>query len=236
MPIPTIYYRAIGTPEDFNRVMLSNGVVAREHGVSSWDHLRMIFRVSITPDGGVATNIDDWPHFVWGFCHGQDYLPLEDTVDNFAGWWTNDQNAERWASTPYSYNFDPVNAVTMVGAMPANIVEHGEGPAGLFIFGAETLARSAMMFDIIRLGGGSFKLLPALYRVGSADSTDADEHTFLDQAIELTPAMTGHAGPGWDRTVTIDEPGDGELDSICFGWDRVNTRIEISDVGIVRLA
>jgi hypothetical protein len=233
MSIPYIVQNIFGGDPDRQRCRYSNGLTARAHGIDTWDHIRLAFRISAT---NFATTVTGTARLVFGFCHGQTAVPGDLLADNFVGFRSAVAIWNYYASTPSCLQLDGhLVATQKVGA---NYADQVTGyMSNMTLPDATAECRTAVMIDLVRDGGGLFTLKSKLVRAQHADMTDADYNTFLDQAIVTDPAMTGHStNLGADYQFTIDEGLYGAIDSVCFMWDRTQPFIDVSDVLVARLA
>jgi hypothetical protein len=66
------------------------------------------------------------------------------------------------------------------------------------------------------------------------NTTDISSTVFRETAIVEACTLSDYVF-GTARTIAVDEGANGSLNAVNFGWDRT-VPIELSDVGIVRLA
>jgi hypothetical protein len=223
-----------------NAISMTNATWARPVTMpASWTKIRLGVTMHFTNTGG---NLSSNPIFTMGFNSGTAQQYGSATCKNFVGCafdrstWTFNAGSTTWYSIPM-----PIGRVR-VGTTNTDSAALAAGANSIFNSGAAAASadRACYMLDLYK-GSPNFTFHVPFYLDNSLGGPAGDftATTFLATMPLISPANPGGAytqGSITDRTLAVDEAGNGTLNSINVYWNRADLSPEICNVAVAVLA
>lgn len=223
-----------------NAIQMVNSTWARPLVIpSSWTKIRIGCTMHFTSTGA---NVTANPIFTMGMNSGTTNQYGSATCQNFVGaaydraTWTYNASSTTWYSAPMAIGR------VRVGTTNTDSAQLSTGANGIFNSGAGTSSadRACYFIDLFK-GSPNFTFHTPFYLDNSLGGPGGDftATTFLFNMGLLSPANPGGAytqGSITDRTLAVDEAGNGTLNAINFYWNRVDLSPEICNVALAVLA
>jgi hypothetical protein len=223
-----------------NAIQMANSTWARPVTMpAAWTKIRLGLTMHFSNTGA---NISGNPIFVMGFNSGTANQYGSVTCQNFVGaafdraTWTYNAGSTTWYSVPM-----PIGRVR-VATTNTDSAALATGANSIFNSGAATSSadRACYFIDLFK-GSPNFTFHVPFYLDNSLGGPAGDftATTFLFNMGILNPANPGGAytqGSITDRTLAVDEAGNGTLNSINVYWNRADLSPEICNVAVAVLA
>lgn len=217
--------RTIGGQADKRFVYRGTSAARLMETGNSWNTLRIGFRFALFN----AADIDGTPRIALGACSGAEEIWGDLNVKHFVGIRTDDASWARTGTDPERFNAVGTKALTNIDN---TITENGS--SFVTAYASNDLdVRFGWFVELVR---DASNVNVGLYGPSSGTNTITDltlEEFMtimkLGDLADISTAKANYNSRGAAKAVAVDEATDGDLNAVCFAWDKL-IELAFSDV------